>query len=149
MKKLYLTSVAFLLFIIFANAQKIKSLEYVNSGAISQNISCGVGEIFVIPEIKEETKKENESKGDFITESKLLYNDNSSGIIYPNPAKDYIYLVSDYQVSIIYIYTTEGVLVAKQKIEKEAKINVIFLPKGIYILQTDNTEFKSLTFYKE
>ncbi len=70
-----------------------------------------------------------------------LKNNTSPLTVYPNPAKDYIHIVSPDKVlndSDYDIYNAAGDLVASGKIFKDS-VDVMTLPKGFYILKIKNT----------
>jgi hypothetical protein len=57
-------------------------------------------------------------------------------IVCPNPAKQEMYLLSEKPISNITIYNMSGVLVYQSNTSKD-KIDISFLSKGIYMLQTE------------
>ncbi len=58
--------------------------------------------------------------------------------IYPNPSHDYFYLSSTQRMILIRIINGNGKIVLQKKLKRSSikqKINILNLPKGIYILQ--------------
>lgn len=52
--------------------------------------------------------------------------------VYPNPAKNHLYIRSDYQIEKVEVYDSSGVLVLVEK-HVDEKINVSALVKGFYL----------------
>lgn len=71
--------------------------------------------------------------------------------LWPNPAKDFIYLLNDAQINTVQIYSSDGkLLITKTINDKETDIFVQDLPTGTYFLQAiteDGTE--TLKFIKQ
>ena len=79
---------------------------------------------------------------------------NSDYVIYPNPAKDHINLVSNFEgEKIISIYNSTGILVSSYNLSgSEILIDASFLSDGLYfvkIIETKGKDVSILKFIKE
>ena len=85
------------------------------------------------------------------TDLQLAVNDISSQnkvTLYPNPAKDFVYIKSQEKLDEVKIYSLTGVLIKATRVENGA-VKISDLPTGTYILKTDNNEVKDLKFIKK
>jgi PKD repeat protein len=83
-------------------------------------------------------------KEDFITVEEVIgvseKQDNQMAI-YPNPAKDYIYLKSILEIKSVSVYDLLGNLVMFEKIDSKLKtLNLVALDNGLYFLKIDTND---------
>lgn len=109
---------------------------YVNCAAISNNISCGVGEIFIIPEITSARPAPKEP---------LL----QDIVIYPNPVIDAIHIDSDLSFLSISVYSLDGKLLLQQDVSRKNTIDVSCLTHGTYLLVSNDQKFNAVKFLKQ
>ncbi|MBK0369621.1 glycosyl hydrolase family 8 [Flavobacterium agrisoli] len=65
--------------------------------------------------------------------------------IYPNPTADY-FTVNSPEASIISVFTSSGSLIKQQKVTSETtEINLSNYSSGVYFIQIDTEEFKTIT----
>jgi|GEM_PF-5600000 len=119
-----------------------KHLGYINTGAISKNINCGVGEIFIIPEtIILEKEKKTELTFEEQSKKQLLE-------IYPNPVTDYLYINTSLGIESISIYSIEGKLIKVENTKNTNKIDLSYLQKGTYMVISNELKFNPIKIIK-
>lgn len=123
---------------------------FVNSGAMSKNLNCGIGEIFIIPEAKPVTppKKEAETTP---TEDTLPTSPPGSDTIgaYPNPTNDFVYIVTSLDVKQVSLYSMEGKWVMDANISVDNRLDLGSLPAGIYLLISNEQKFNPIKIVKK
>ncbi|UMY66882.1 MULTISPECIES: T9SS type A sorting domain-containing protein [unclassified Flavobacterium] len=129
---------AFLLFGVVAGTAAqtpLRREEFINSGALSANISCGIGEIVIMPSVSSPRKN-----NDVTTDSKFT--------VYPNPFSDSVTLQSSYPLKRINIVSLDGRLLLSFPFENGKKIPLGQLSPGTYLLITDRPETKTIKLIK-
>ncbi|HLN94447.1 MAG TPA: T9SS type A sorting domain-containing protein [Flavobacterium sp.] len=110
--------------------------EFINCGALSYNISCGIGEIVIIPSAPSPRKKD-----EVTTEGKFT--------VYPNPFSESVTLQSSYPLRQIDIVSLDGRLLLSFPFENGKKIPLGQLSPGTYLLITDRPETKTIKLIKQ
>lgn len=142
MKKIIILS--FVLFTSVNFAQDKGS--YVNSGALSKNVNCGIGEIFIIPKIVLDKDKLEEIKKNENHNSQTVF---ENFIVFPNPVKDIMYIKTSKEVQTVSLYSIDGKLINTFDLQQQQQINLIYLNKGIYLLKSNESKFEPIKIIKE
>lgn len=116
-----------------------KTLNYVNSGAMSRNLSCGIGEIFVLPPRVEEKQELIPNKEPEI----------SNLIASPNPTSGIVYLKTDLEIKVIGIFSPEGRWLKDVDISREKRIDLSNMPSGLYTLIAREPSYQLIKIIKK
>lgn len=110
-------------------------LSYINSGALSKNISCGIGEIFIIPQLDSVIKEDKKNEEDFVA--------------YPNPVNDILFIKTSLDIKNVSLYSIDGKFISDFNIHNDYKIDIEHLRTGVYILKSNESVFTPIKIIKE
>lgn len=142
--------ISLLLFLVcqFGFSQDTK-IGYINSGAISQGKNCGVGEIFVVPEIIQQRAADT-SLGEVTANDEIGDSLSSLAIAYPNPVHDYLFLETSCSDHLnITIATLNGKEVGRYVVSAKSSVDVSSLSEGIYLILFSDKKFEPIKFVKK
>jgi hypothetical protein len=132
-----------LIFLIYSSISYSQSrrTEYINCAAISNNMSCGVGEIFIIQEFTKQKNEENE-----ITLKNEIGNELFLG--YPNPVTDFFYFQTSLDIKFVKIFGVDGKLIRTAELTATKCVDMSNLKAGFYMLIFDNPKINQLKIIK-
>lgn len=79
----------------------------------------------------------------FLSVNTIHVNEKSKVDIYPNPTKDFIHIVSDYEISSVEVFDINGnVILFRSPFKKQLNLDLSLQPKGVYVLKVKNKEYK-------
>jgi len=84
-----------------------------------------------------------DGRTDFTRIVSVRVNGNETVRVFPNPASDLITVESGQALNSIDIFNSAGKLVqSAQTREKTVRLNIVNLPKGLYVVSVDGRELK-------
>lgn len=126
---------------LYSQTKSLQYIQHVNCGAISKNINCGIGEIFIVQKndlIQKDVQNESFNNGN-----------NQPLTWYPNPVKDIITFQTNLDINSIGIYSIDGKLISVENVSLNKNINLSYLEVGFYILVFDNPKISTIKIIKE
>jgi len=143
MKKFYIV----LLILSSTIYSQTNPMAYVDSGAISNGISCGIGEIFVIPiNVYEKTEHyPNEIAG---KESEIDKNQMKELIVFPNPTAGIVNIDTEFDIRTLSVYNSEGKWIMDADLKNVKSLDLANLPSGLYNFVFCGTDFKPIKIIK-
>lgn len=126
---------------------QIKPLAYVNSGALSNGVSCGIGEIFVMP--TSVLEKAAESPKEIVGKDPEIDKNQIKGLIAsPNPTTGIVNINTELDIKILSVYSSEGKWIMDVDMKKNRTVDLANLPSGLYNFIFCETDFKSIKIIK-
>lgn len=139
MKAIHVLLLVFFSTICYSQTQ---SLAFVNSGAMSRNMSCGIGEIFIVP--AREAEKPKIFQNNLVNKNIL-----SNGLtVYPNPTSGIVYINTNLGIKTLSVYSSEGKLIKDIDISKDKKIDLTYLQSGVYVFIPSEPNLKPIKIIK-
>ncbi|MFT3687420.1 MAG: T9SS type A sorting domain-containing protein [Phycisphaerales bacterium] len=126
---------------------QVKPLAYVNSGALSNGVSCGIGEIFVMP--SSVLEKPTEPPKEIVGKEPGIDKIQVKGLIAsPNPTTGIVNINTELDIRMLSVYSSEGKWIMDVDMKKNRTVDLANLPSGLYSFIFCEPNFQSIKIIK-